>query len=210
MRFLRENLAEFLAREGELSVAGVFADSQEALIGIANNQLDLLLVDDALPGGRAAVRQIKGVAAQTLIVVIAVAETAQKVISWAEVGAAGYIPRTAGLAEIIPLLVEIVRDRQPCSAGVAAGLLRRLSNGGATNGRSHGSTFLPPLTAREAQIAQMLAAGMCDKDIARQLEIGLATAKTHVHHLLGKLNFQRRGQAANWVRQQRDHYPEGW
>ena len=65
-------------------------------------------------------------------------------------------------------------------------------------------TSPPMLTTRETQIAQMIVAGMSNKDIARRLNIGLATAKTHVHHLLGKLNLQRRGQAASWMREQRD------
>jgi DNA-binding NarL/FixJ family response regulator len=204
VRFLRESLAEVLPREWKLSISGTFANSQEALAGIANNQPDTLLIDEALPGGLAAVRQIHGVAPQVLVVVIAVAETAQEVITWAEAGAAGYIPKTAGLAEIAPLLVDIMRDRQPCSASVAAGLLRRLCNGGTTDSGHHDMNSRPALTPREAQIAQMIGAGMSNKAIARCLKIELTTAKTHVHHILGKLNLQRRGQAACWMREYRD------
>ena len=40
----------------------------------------------------------------------------------------------------------------------------------------------------------MIAKGLSDKEIARWLNISLATAKVHVHNLLGKLNVQRRGQ----------------
>jgi DNA-binding NarL/FixJ family response regulator len=205
VRFLRESLAEVLPREGTLSISGLFADLQEALPDIANNQLDIVLLDEALPGGLAAVGQIRGVAPQVPVVVIAVAETVEKVIAWAEAGAAGYVPRTASLADFVPLLVDIRRGNQPCSASVAGGLLRRLSNGGTTNGRNHNVTVLSTLTARETQIAQMIAAGMSNKDIARRLNIGLATAKTHVHHLLGKLNLQRRGQAASRMREHTDH-----
>ena len=60
---------------------------------------------------------------------------------------------------------------------------------------------MPPLTARERQIIGMIGAGLSNKDIARQLNIGLATTKSHVHNLLGKLNIQRRGQAAAWLRE---------
>jgi DNA-binding NarL/FixJ family response regulator len=44
---------------------------------------------------------------------------------------------------------------------------------------------------------------MSNKEIARRLSIGLATAKTHVHNILRKLNLQRRGQTASWMREQR-------
>jgi two-component system nitrate/nitrite response regulator NarL len=204
VRFLRESLAEVLPRAGRINISGVFAGLQEALSDIANNHPDIILLDEALPCGLAAVGQIRGVAPQVPVVVTAVAETAEDVIAWAEVGAAGYIPRTAGLTDIVPLLVDIRRGKQPCSGSVAAGLLRRLSNGGTLSDRNHDPAPRPALTAREAQIAQMIAAGMSNKDIARCLKIGLATAKTHVHHLLAKLNLQRRGQAGSWMREQRD------
>jgi len=119
--------------------------------------------------------------------VIAVAETPEKVIAWAEAGAAGYIPKTASLADIAPLLVGILRGKQACSESVAAGLFRRLSIASRVNGGNRGTGSAPALTAREAQIAQMIAAGMSNKGIARCLNIGRAAAKTHVHHLIGKL-----------------------
>jgi two-component system nitrate/nitrite response regulator NarL len=162
----------------------------------ADNQPDIVLLDEALPGGLTAVGQIRGVAPQSTIVVIAVAEIAEEVIAWAEAGVAGYVPKTAGLADLAPLLVDIRRGGQPCSPRVVAGLLRQLSNG--ANGGNHNASP-PALTAREMQIAQMISAGMSNKDIARNLNIALSTAKTHVHHFLGKLNLQRRGQAASWV-----------
>lgn len=204
VRFLRESLAEVLARECILLISGVFANLQEALPGIVDNQPDIVLLDEAFPDGPAAVGQVRAVAPHIPVVVTAVAETTEEVIAWAEAGAAGYIPKTAELTDIVPLLVDIRRGKQACSASVAAGLLRRLSNGGTTNGGHHNMASPPMLTGRESQIAQMIIAGMSNKDIARYLNIGLATAKTHVHHLLGKLNLQRRGQAATWMREHRD------
>jgi len=204
VRFLRECLAEVLPREG-LLIAGLFSNLPEALAGMVENQPDIVLLDEAFPDGPAAVGQILCAAPQILVVAIAVAETVEKVIAWAEAGAAGYIPRTASLSDIVPLLADIKRGKQACSPSVAAGLLRRLSNRGAANGGNGGHRNSPPmLTARETQIAQMIAAGMSNKDIARHLNIGVATAKTHVHHLLGKLRLQRRGQTASWMREHQD------
>ena len=173
---------------------------QEALRQIVDNQPDIVLLDEAFPDGPAAVGHIRDIVPEIPVVVIAVTESAEEIIAWAKAGVAGYIPRTAGLADIVPLLLDTMRGEQACSGRVAAGLLRRLSNVGTTNGEHHDITTSPMLTAREAQIAQMIAAGMSNKDIARRLNIGVATAKTHVHHLLGKLNLRRRGQAASWMR----------
>lgn len=206
VRFLRESLEEILAREGILSISGLFANLHEALPEIADGHSDIVVLDGAFPDGSAAVGRIRDVAPQISVVVIAVTETAENIISWAEAGIAGYIPRSAGTADIVPLLVDIMRGKQACMGSVAAGLIRRLSNGG-TAGRGHDNIPLAPmLTEREAQIAQLIVSGMSNKDIARRLNIGVATAKTHVHNLLGKLNLHRRGQAAYWMREHREHW----
>jgi DNA-binding CsgD family transcriptional regulator len=55
------------------------------------------------------------------------------------------------------------------------------------------------LTGRERQITELIRAGLSNKEIARRLNIGLSTTKSHVHNLLGKLNLQRRGQVAAWT-----------
>jgi len=182
---------------------GLFDNLQEASRGIVVNQPDIVLLDEAFPDGPMAVRRIRDFIPQIPVVVIAAAETPVEIIAWAEAGVGGYIPRTAGIADVVPRLIGIMRD---CSESGAAGLLRRISNVGATNGE-HRNTSLPPmLTPREAQIVQMIFLGMSNKDIARHLNIGLATTKTHVHHLLGKLNLQRRGQAASWMREHVHHW----
>jgi DNA-binding NarL/FixJ family response regulator len=53
----------------------------------------------------------------------------------------------------------------------------------------------PPLSAREREVLDVLAAGRCNKDIARQLGISVRTVKNHVHSLLGKLGARRRREA---------------
>ena len=208
VRFFRESLATVLPSTGMVSVSSLFADAGDAIKFLASNQPDIVLLDAALPNGLASVGQIRDVARELPVAVIAIAETAEEVVAWAEAGATGYIPRTAGVADIAPLLVSIRQGEQPCPASVASGLLRRISNGGAPNGEHKNMTSSAALTARETQIAEMIAAGMSNKDIARRLTIELATAKTHVHNILGKLNLQRRGQAAIWMRCQRDGYSE--
>ena len=51
----------------------------------------------------------------------------------------------------------------------------------------------------------MIATGLSDKEIARRLNISVATAKLHVHNLLGKLNVQRRGQVVVRLNEHAQH-----
>jgi two-component system nitrate/nitrite response regulator NarL len=198
VRFTRECLSELLPRGGILSVLGSFAELEDALVTLRQRRPQIVLIDEALPGGHAAIGRIRAEAPEVLVVVMGVAETVEKVVSWAELGASGYIPKTAALADMAPALLNIAGGRQACSENVAAGLMRRLSMVGHPAGKTQGPR--PALlTTRERQIAQLVASGLSNKDIARRLNIGLATTKTHVHHLLAKLNLERRGQAANWL-----------
>ncbi|WP_020667379.1 ATP-binding protein [Amycolatopsis nigrescens] len=56
-----------------------------------------------------------------------------------------------------------------------------------------------PLTRRETQIAELVAKGMTNREIADQLVIARRTAETHVDHILTKLGFTNRAQIAAWV-----------
>jgi DNA-binding NarL/FixJ family response regulator len=81
--------------------------------------------------------------------------------------------------------------------------LRHLSQAAIASDDRNGAPAALALTARETQVVELLAAGLSNKDIARRLNIGVATTKSHVHNLLGKLGVQRRAQVARWMR---DHH----
>ncbi len=57
------------------------------------------------------------------------------------------------------------------------------------------------LTKRERQTAELIKSGLSDKEIARRLNISLATTKSHVHNLLGKLSLRRRTEVAEYLRE---------
>jgi DNA-binding NarL/FixJ family response regulator len=198
IRFVRESLADILTRDGPGTVLGHCADLNEALALCRELNPDILLVDAAFPEGIGSVGRIHAVAPAVRVVVFAVAETEESVIAWAEAGVVGYVPSTASSSDLSVMLALIFDGVQTCEGRVAAGLLRRIAHTGASKS---GNGPRPSLTAREQQIITMIGAGLSNKDIARQLKIGLATTKSHVHNLLGKLNIQRRGQAAAWIRE---------
>jgi two-component system nitrate/nitrite response regulator NarL len=141
-------------------------------------------------------------------VALGLAETTDDVIAWAEAGIAGYVPRTAAMADLVACLHDIVRGEQACSRRVAAGLLRRISADARFSpiGRfsPDARSREPELTAREEQIVLLLCAGLSNKEISRRLNIGLATTKSHVHNLLAKLELDRRGQVVRWSRERGD------
>ena len=57
------------------------------------------------------------------------------------------------------------------------------------------------LTRREGEVLKLIGQGMSNKEIARDLNLSLATVKHHVHHVLQKLGLPRRAQAMRRVRE---------
>jgi len=205
VRFTGECLVDILERDPLVSVIGLFSDLSEAVALSAALQADIILLDARLPGGVAAVKRALDVVPSMRIVVSAVRETEDDVLAWAEAGVIGYIPRTTPLGDFVRLVMTIHSGEQLCSGRVAASLLRRVAVASRRNPGRSASLSIPALTKRERQAAELIRSGLSDKEIARRLNISLATTKSHVHNLLGKLNVRRRTQVANYLRRYEQH-----
>jgi DNA-binding NarL/FixJ family response regulator len=194
VRFLRECLGEVLGRVASLSVVGYGTNLDQTLKMSQDLRPDMVLLDAAMHDGPQAVRQLRKIRAGLQVVAFAISESVNTVLAWAEAGVAGYIPNTTPMNDLQALVVEISLGRQTCSPLVAAGLLQRVA---ATAVEPTDQVTGPhALTPRELEIVRLISTGLSNKEIARQLNIGVATAKSHVHNVLGKLNVQRRGQVA--------------
>jgi DNA-binding NarL/FixJ family response regulator len=205
VRFTGECLVDILERDPLVSVVGLFSDLSEAVALSAALQADIILLDARLPEGAAAVRRALDMAPSMRIVVSAVKETEDDVVTWAEAGVIGYIPRTTPLGDFVRLVMDIHSGEQVCSGRVAAGLLRRVAVASRRSTGRNASRPITALTKRERQAAELIRSGLSDKEIARRLNISLATTKSHVHNLLGKLNVRRRTQVANHLREYEPH-----
>ena len=170
----------------------------QALSAIREHPAAVVLLDASFPKGAEVLREIRVVDPSARVVVIAVSETEENVIAWAKAEAAGYIPTTAALHELVRFIECIIRGEQICSTVIASRLMRWVaSSQRATDDRA--LRFPMSLTVRECEIVRMISEGLSNKEIARQLNIELSTTKTHVHNLLRKLGVHRRGQAGQWA-----------
>jgi len=200
IRILREGLAEVLARDSTFLIVGVASGLEEAIAAAAFKSPQIILIDTALPDGIRAVAQLRERVAEAQLIALALSETEDAVIAWAEAGVCGYVPRSVALGELADFIEGILRGEQVCSSRVAAGMLRRIAANPLVEMQPAARAPIAPLTAREKEIVRCLGDGISDKEIARRLNIGLATAKSHVHNVLGKLMLERRAQVARWIR----------
>jgi len=193
VRFLRESLAEILQRAPCIQVRGLSATLGHALASAATLRPEIVLLDVAFPGGTQTAARLCAAVPETSVVALAVAETEENVLAWAEAGIAGYVPNTASVDDLASLVGQISRGEQTCPSRIAGSLLRRVAASGAGSGTAMPRE--PPLTRRENEILHLVGEGLSNKDIARRLSISVGTTKSHVHNLLGKLSVLRRTEA---------------
>jgi two-component system, NarL family, nitrate/nitrite response regulator NarL len=194
IRYVREGLAEVLPRRPGLSVVGTAAERDEARRLVTALRPHVVVLDAGLPGAR------ELVSGAPRVVVIGVEGGEEEVVEWAEAGVAGYVPRDGSLDELVEAVRAAARGELHCSPRIAACIQRRLTALSVLVAQ-HAAPGPPvQLTVREREIVELIAHGLSNKGIARHLGIGMATAKNHVHNILGKLQVEHRDQAAAWLR----------
>ena len=107
------------------------------------------------------------------------------------VGAAGYLTKDMPPAELIEAVLAVSRGEPRIAPAMASRMLVDLGRPPATE-----PDPLDTLSGRERDVLELLAEGLRNREIAERLVIGEATVKTHVRHVLEKLRFRNRAEAA--------------
>ena len=139
------------------------------------------------------VRVIGEATPEAKVVALAVSDTEEDVIACAEAGACGYVLRDETLDDLETVVEGVARGEIQCSPRITASLLRRV---GTLAAELRGPSPNASLTAREAEVAELLDQGLSNKEIGQRLGIALPTVKNHVHRILDKLHVHRRAEAA--------------
>jgi DNA-binding NarL/FixJ family response regulator len=197
IRLYREGLAHMLAREQRFCIVGSAAAREEVVSRLRATRAEVVLLDMAMTGSVGVVRALIEAAPGVKVVALAVTETEDEILSCAEAGIAGYVPREGSVNDLIAAIESVARDEARCSPQITAALLRRVASL-AGERRVEGSVAV--LTPRQLEIVRLIGQGLSNKEIARQLCIELSTVKNHVHSALEKLGTHRRAEAAMLVR----------
>jgi two-component system, NarL family, nitrate/nitrite response regulator NarL len=192
VRLYREGLVACLAPQGRLTILGA-GGSEDAIDRIAMLRPQVVLLDLAAHDSLNIPHRAKEILPAIKVVAFAVAETEEHVLACAEAGISGYVPQDGSLEDLEAAVVRSLRGELVCPPYIAALLFGRLAT--MSKGRVDGPMD-DRLTPREREVAGLLALNLPNKEIARQLRIGPATIKNHVHNILQKLKIHRRGDIA--------------
>jgi DNA-binding NarL/FixJ family response regulator len=202
VRLYRDGIVDALRRDARFHVVGSAASLQaarEELEGLLSAP-HVALLDLDLPEGFGAARALRQAWPTLSVVALAVRETDEDVVSWAEAGVSGLVSRDDSIAQLLDAIAAAVDDEVLCSPAVAGALLRRVA------ALSHERHWLdgPPLTRREREIVRLIGDGLSNKEIAIALHIEIATVKNHVHNILEKLSVGNRTEAVSVARARGD------
>lgn len=193
---LRCGLAQLIEVEDMLELVGEASSGAEALEQVDELDPDLIMLDLNMQGmdGIETLRALRDRGVTSRIVMLTVSDNDEDVIEAIRNGADGYLLKDMDPMEIIANIREAALGKMvisPKLTEVIATALRRPERAG--------SRELATLTSRELEILKLIAKGMSNKLIARELDISDGTVKVHVKHFLKKLNLRSRVEAAVWM-----------
>ena len=190
--FVRSALRLILEGDPDLTVLGEAADGQGALDAARRLRPDIILLDLHMPGrdGVWASEQISELVPEVKILVLTAFDTDRLVSSALRAGAVGFLLKDSSPEQILGAVHTAANGERPFSSTVLEQLVAATAMN-APSGQAPGT-----LTAREREVAVLVAQGLANSEIADRLGIGAATVKTHVSTLLEKFQVRNRVQLA--------------
>ena len=114
-----------------------------------------MLLDTALPGGFDAVARIVAAAPDIPVIALAMVEAEHEILTWAEAGIAGFVPRSASISDIVRTVSLAVRGEQVCSGRVAGAMIRHVHQLAVVAREQRFDDVSWRLTSREQEIAEL-------------------------------------------------------
>lgn len=201
---LREGLKRFLAAERDLRVVQETGDGDAVVYIVEQNSPDVLLLDLEIAKQKTvhSLEELKRKGISTKILVLCSFPDQQDILDTAKAGARGFILKRTHPSMLIQAIRkiqagEIWVDRQVKCAEAFMEIARRtyVATGSSEN------EITTVLSRRELEILTLLAKGLANAEIAKQLFVSPQTVKQHLHHIFRKLNVTNRTQAALLLRQ---------
>jgi NarL family two-component system response regulator LiaR len=188
---VRQGLRTFLELQDDIEVVADVADGEEALRAAREHEPDVVLMDLVMPGmgGVEAIRGLREARPEARVLVLTSFLDDEKLFPAVRAGAAGYLLKDVEPAELVRAIRTVDDGEALLHPAVAARLMEEFAE-------TERPAAEEALTAREREVLQLIARGLPNKLIARDLEIAEKTVKTHVSSILSKLGLTDRTQAA--------------
>jgi len=195
---IREGLVAILSYAPQVLVVGQAGDGIQAIQLAEAAQPDVVLLDLEMPrmDGLEAIPRIKEVAADSGILVLTSFADGQRVFQAIKAGALGYLLKDATSDQLFQAIVDVAEGRASLHPSMALKVIRDMDR------PSPLPPSAEPLTARERETLRLIARGLSNQEIARELSVDERTVAKYVSKILYKLHLANRTQAALYAVQE--------
>jgi DNA-binding NarL/FixJ family response regulator len=185
---VRQGLRALLTAEPDIEIVGEAENGREAVKLVRDLQPHVAVIDIAMPvlNGMEATRQITRMYPGTRVVILSSYSDDDYVQQVTEAGAAAYLVKQTAANELLKAIREVYRGNAYFSPAIAKRLrdqCRSALSGGPTPRKR-----TDYLTTREAEVLQLIAEGLANKQIAAELCISIKTVEKHRQQVMNKLN----------------------
>lgn len=193
---LRKGLQQLIELSDSLELVAQAGSGAEALDVAPELDPDLILLDLNMQGmdGLETLEKLRTAGVTSRIVMLTVSDADEDVIAAISRGADGYLLKDMEPEELLLQVERALSGKMVMSEAVTQALATAIRRPQPNN-----EAKLDSLTGRELEILKLIAKGLSNKLIARELDISDGTVKVHVKHLLKKLGLRSRVEAAVWM-----------
>ena len=191
---VRTGFRVVLEAEPDFEVIGEAGDGFSALEAARSTRPDVVLMDIRMPNldGIEATRRIAGVDGAPRVLILTTFDLDDYVYEALRAGASGFLLKDARAEELCDAVRTVGAGDALLSPTITRKLIESYTRRPPPSAKPDA---LGELTARELEVLRLLARGMSNNDIARELVVGDATVKTHVARIFSKLDLHDRAQA---------------
>jgi len=192
----RRGLEMVLAQEPDLELVGEASDGEEAVKRAEELVPDVVLMDVRMPkrSGIEAAGEIRDLLPHVKILMLTISDDEADLYDAIKAGASGYLLKEIPIEEVAEAIRSVWAGQSRISPSMASKLLTEFAAiSKAANERPAVPT--PRLTDREMEVLRLVAQGMNNRDIAKELYISENTVKNHIRNILEKLHLHSRMEA---------------
>ncbi|MFN8111375.1 MAG: response regulator transcription factor [Thermoleophilia bacterium] len=194
---VRHGLELLIATTDDMRLAGVGCNGREALELVGASAPHVVLMDLSMPemDGVEATRRLRDAHPDVSVVVLTSFGDRRRVLEALDAGAVGYLLKDSDPEAILSAIRSAVAGGAPLHPTAAMALLQD---------REHPAPVASAdaeLTAREREVLGLVAHGLSNKLIARELQISERTVKAHLGSVFQRIGVTDRTQAALWARE---------
>lgn len=199
---VRAALGMMLGGGSGIRVVAEAGDGEEALTVVPASGADVVLMDIRMPvrDGLSATEELLAAHPDLKIIVLTTFDTDDMVLRALRTGAAGFLLKDTPPARLVEAIRAVASGQPMLSPSVTAQLIAAVTRaepaGDVRDRASEARDVLAVLTEREREVADGVARGLSNAEIAAELFMGVPTVKTHVGRLFTKLGVENRVQVA--------------